>query len=229
MACSEITRAESQVVLSVARCTFGFHKEQAPISISWLEGLTSLPRRTVTRCMSSLQSKNVISPKGRERIKGQLVTVWKINPVSTWKVGTQTSLEVGTPQSLLNAPGRDPSGPKVGTVGSPIKERKKEPTTEERAFLLNSKFFSKDKKLTEDPEAFINAWKDARPDLDILQSLKKADAYLLSTTKKYKNYAQFFTNWINRERANSSNPKVLSEEEHLAEIEADARRYGVPL
>ena len=228
MASCDITRAESQVVLSIGRCTFGFHKEQAPISISWLEGLTSLPRRTVTRCMRSLQSKNVITPRGQERIKGQLVTVWKINPVSTWKVGTQASLEVGTVASLLNAPGRDPSDPKVGTARSPIKERKKETTTAEAAFLLNSRFFSKDKKLRVDPEAFIDAWKDARPDLDILHSLKKAEAYLLSASKKYSNYAKFLTNWINRERANGSNP-VLSEKEHLAEIEADARKHGVQI
>ncbi len=117
MVAGDITRSESQIVLSIIRLTLGFQKEEAPISISWLEQLTNLPRRTVTRSLVSLKEKKVVSSTGHKQIRGQKVSVWKVAPPSMWKVGTTTS--------LLGTLGRDASDLKVGTPRSPIKERKK--------------------------------------------------------------------------------------------------------
>ena len=123
IATDDITRAECQVVLAVIRLTFGYHVQQAPISIGRLEEETGLPRRTVTRCLDSLQEKNVVSLTGYEMIEKQKVSVREVPHPSTWKVGTAKSLQVGTVQSLPSAEGRERGDQKVGTIRSPIKEK----------------------------------------------------------------------------------------------------------
>jgi len=197
MVAGDITRAESQIILTVARFSYGFRRETAPTSITFLERSTNLPRRTVRRCLASLQEKKVLALKGKERIrgKGPKVLAWKINHPKMWQVCTVASPvgeKVCTPLSPLDQqvcavkpPLNDPSvhtgDRQVCTVASPKKEREEIPNTEEAAFLLQSRFFSKDKKILGDPQSFIDAWKDARPDLDLLHQLRKAEAFLVST------------------------------------------------
>ncbi len=125
MSASAITRAESQVILSIVRLTFGFQKEEAPISIAWLGHLTGLPRRSVSRCLASLQGKNVVSSTGYQLIDGQKVSVWKVAPPSTWKVVTTRTPPVVTARTLPSAEGSDRTDPKVVTARSDIKETKK--------------------------------------------------------------------------------------------------------
>jgi len=133
MVASDITRAESQIVLSIIRLTFGFQKEEAPISIAWLGHLTGLRRRSVSRCLTSLKGKNVVSSTGYELIDGQKVSIWKVPPPSTWKVVTAKSLPVVTTQTLPSAEGSDRPDPKVVTARSDIKETKKKKEFKKRS------------------------------------------------------------------------------------------------
>jgi len=125
MVAGDITRAESQIVLSIIRLTFGFQKKEVPISIAWLGHLTGLRRRSVSRCLVSLKGKNVVSSTGYELIEGQKVSIWKVPSPSTWKVVTAKSLPVVTTRTLPSAEGSDRTDPKVVTARSDIKEKKK--------------------------------------------------------------------------------------------------------
>ncbi|MDA2935276.1 hypothetical protein MYX82_13185 [Acidobacteria bacterium AH-259-D05] len=103
------------------------------------------------------------------------------------------------------------------------KEQEQESPTAAADFLLASQFFSQDPRLKNDPERFLATWKELRPDLDILRQLQSAEAHLLASGKSYKNYAQFLTNWIKRER-NGDQSFQKSREQHQSEIEADIER-----
>ena len=140
MSASDITRAESQVILSIVRLTFGFQKDEAPISIAWLGHLTGLPRRSVSRCLASLQGKNVVSATGYQLIDGQKVSVWKVAPPSTWKVVTTRTLPSAKGSDRSDTTGSDHTDPKAVTTRSPIKETEKKKKKETRSASADERF-----------------------------------------------------------------------------------------
>ena len=202
MVAGEISRAENQVVLSIARLTFGFQKEEAPISIGLLGQLTGLPRRSISRCLASLQDKNVVSSTGYELIERQKVSVWKFAPPSTWKVVSVRSLPVVTRQTLPSAKGSDRTDPKVVTARTPIKEKKKRKEEKKRSASADARFgplqeflFSDYKRIKDmslnpvfngsDGKALKGMLKDL-PDVPIEVLQSAWTAFLLSPDKFYR-------------------------------------------
>lgn len=60
-------------------------------------------------------------------------------------------------------------------------------------YCQKNEFFSRIKNL----ENKVNAWLDAYP-IDILVELKKANAWLVSRSFRYKNYGRFLNGWLSR-------------------------------
>jgi phage replication O-like protein O len=75
---TNIPSSERQVIDSIIRKTYGFHKKEDAISISQIITMTGLSRRMVIYALQNLEAKNMITIK-REKSEGMLNSTNKIS------------------------------------------------------------------------------------------------------------------------------------------------------
>jgi len=108
---SQLTGAQWALVMTVLRKTWGWKKKADHISLSQFSKSTGLPRRTISRSLSSLERSKILVP---QRSPGKM-TEWSFNKDwESWELGTQM-----TPVSNLT---RDISGKSLGTQVATTKE-----------------------------------------------------------------------------------------------------------
>jgi len=108
---AKLTGPQWSVAMMVLRKTWGWKKKADHISLSQFSTSTGLPRRTISRSLSSLERSKILVP---QRSPGRM-TEWSFNKDwETWELGTQM-----TPVSNLT---RDISGKSLGTQVATTKE-----------------------------------------------------------------------------------------------------------
>jgi phage replication O-like protein O len=88
MAATTLMPSEYQIVMAVARKTYGFNKQTDHISVSQLMNMTGLSRRTIVYAMQNLEAKSIIfiqRQRGRGH-KNQINSISLNENVSQWVV-----------------------------------------------------------------------------------------------------------------------------------------------
>ena len=104
---AKLTGPQWSVAMMVLRKTWGWKKKADHISLSQFSTSTGLPRRTISRSLSSLERSKILVP---QRSPGRM-TEWSFNKDwETWELGTQvaTTKETLTKENKRAAKKADP-------------------------------------------------------------------------------------------------------------------------